>query len=355
MTFKSTIHQTTKAQVPDSHGENFGFFVSASRHASKILNGKGVKQLKKLFTLVIASLFVIAQTSMSFAAVALSDKEMDGITAGDWVVLKDANGDEFVVDVYKSNNTLDLQNDSQTYLQAVSNANVVDSAVAVQTNIASVTGNEASPNVAINSSNAANILNYNPADSSYESSSSFFAKKESKELAGGSSEDVYFNYGESSSSSYGYDETLVIDETLDISHASASAESTDCSKGCEGESVSIAVLLVDYDKDIDYSKNKSASSSHSKNLTKTYNSASFFKAGFEKSIKKGEKSESSSRNNHGENNHINLEDHSQQFLQAVSNLNSVGSAAAVQTNIASNVGVGGSITHSNIATVVNGL
>jgi hypothetical protein len=61
------------------------------------------------------------------------------------------------------------------------------------------------------------------------------------------------------------------------------------------------------------------------------------------------------RSNKSENNHIWLEDTAQTNIQAVSNLNAVGSGAAVQTNIANSVAIAGSISHSNISSVANGL
>jgi hypothetical protein len=54
-------------------------------------------------------------------------------------------------------------------------------------------------------------------------------------------------------------------------------------------------------------------------------------------------------------NSLNVVGASQTSLRTVSNLNSVGSAVAIQTNIANSSTIQGSIIQSNIATVVNGL
>jgi hypothetical protein len=65
--------------------------------------------------------------------------------------------------------------------------------------------------------------------------------------------------------------------------------------------------------------------------------------------------EANTSDSKGVNNHILLTATSQQSIKAVSNLNAVGAGAAVQNNIASNVGVSGMITHTNNASVSNGL
>ncbi len=45
---------------------------------------------------------------------------------------------------------------------------------------------------------------------------------------------------------------------------------------------------------------------------------------------------------------------SQQNMTVVSNLNSVGSATAIQTNVANASSVSGNLAQSNVATVING-
>jgi len=55
------------------------------------------------------------------------------------------------------------------------------------------------------------------------------------------------------------------------------------------------------------------------------------------------------------NNHLDLENDSQSLIKAVGNLNAVASGAALQANIAANVGVNGTISQANSATVASGL
>ncbi len=304
--------------------------------------------MKKTIFIMLAIIFGMAP--VSFAATALSDQELDQVSAGDWVVLEEGQS---VEDVFHSNNTLDLEDSSQMEIQAVSNANAVDSAIAVQTNIATVTGDPTS-NVAINGTNEANILNYNPSESGSESSLYETSSSESASLSISASRDASASANASASKNFSLVETLDEITTLDIAAAAAFASETEC-KDCETETVAVATFLLDYDKIVDYDlvilESESASASASATL---HEEASLEASASSKSSSKTASS-SSFRKNLSENNHINLEDNSQQLLQAVSNLNAVGSGAAVQTNIASNVGVGGTITHVNVATVVNGL
>ncbi len=288
----------------------------------------------------------------SFAATQLTQSQLEGISAGDWVVIDPST--EQVWDVYHSNNTLDLKDESQKDLQAVSNANAVDSAIAVQTNIASVTGQEPSTNVAINGYNEADILNYNPAEESsshYWSESSYAA---SGSQAAGASATYTANASASASAFYTLDETLNILETFDLAYAAAAAYEKDC-KGCEEEFLAVEALIIDADYILDYDKHVVETASASVSASETLTASEFESSSFNTESSSSSHSKSHSRNNLSENNHLDLKDTAQQNLQAVSNLNAVGSAAAIQTNIASNVGVTGTITHTNIATVVNGL
>ena len=82
--------------------------------------------------LALALALVFGISGPSFAAtVVLTDADMAGVSAGEWVVLTDSSGNETVEDVYTNNNTLWLLANSQESIQAVSNANAIDSAVAV--------------------------------------------------------------------------------------------------------------------------------------------------------------------------------------------------------------------------------
>lgn len=305
-------------------------------------------------TLAILFALTLGLAPVSFAATALTDSELDQVSAGDWVILTDASGNQSVEDVYASNNTLDLQDESQKELKAVNNANAVDSAVAVQTNIASVEGAPTN-NVGVNGTNEADIINYNPSDAG-DSSSLYFTKEEgSVSIAKGGSFEASKSASYSAGTQYSNVETFDLVETLDVLAAKASASSTDCKKDCSSDSASVATLFIDYDKTIDKDKVELASTSKSASEEASLK-ASFFETEdvSTKSVHKKEES-SSFRKNLGENNHLNLKDSSQQLIQVVSNLNAVGSGAAVQTNIASNVGVSGTITHVNTASVVNGL
>ncbi len=305
--------------------------------------------MKKLLA-IFAAIMLVAQPS--FAAVAtLSDEQLNNVAAGDWVV---TTLSEEAVDVYHTNNTLDLQDDSQTHLQAVSNANAVDSAVNVATNIASLTGSEPSTNQSVNGYNEADILNAKPSSEWSDESESASWESSSSSWFGSFSLGAASNYDAEYSASYGAVETLDEVTTIDISAASAFAYSKDC-KGCEEELLAVSVLVSDYDKIVDYDKLEVAGARLTEHRDASLTiSASALKE--ESSHRHSKESRSSSyRRNLSQNNHLKSKDNAQQWLQAVSNLNAVASGAAVQTNIASNVGVSGTINHANIASVVSGL
>jgi hypothetical protein len=309
--------------------------------------------MKKTIAVLMLLVFGFSQSVFAAGAV-LSDSEMDDINAGSWVIIADAEGNEEVVDVYHNNNDIKLNDESQMELRAVNQANAVDSAIASQANIARVTQETPVANTNINHHNQADILNYNPSESgserklvSFEETFSFSA-----------SENCQINSNETASAAASFAssfaEILTWDETLDIVHSKASATEEE-GKGFENETMSAEAFLLDYDKDIDYNKTKSASASASASAAKTFSlskESTVNESGSRIAICE---EESSYRNNLSENNHIDLEDTSQRLLMAVSNLNAVGSGAAMQANIASNVGVDGSINQLNVATVVNGL
>ena len=308
--------------------------------------------MKKI--LAILTVLTLGLAPVSFAATVLTDSQMDQVSAGDWVVLTDSSGNQTVEDVYYNNNTIDLFNESQKDLKAVSNANAVDSAVAVQTNISSVTGGTPINNVGVNGSNTATIYNYNPSKSKSSDEAKLHSESESFALAKGESSYFTLNKNESSSSSFGLSETYDEVETLDILASASSSSATSC-KSCHSASASAAAFLLDYDKNIDFDKFIQKSSSSSKTLNIAKYEAEFTYINKSETETSSSEKHSSSRKNLSENNHLNLADNSQQNIQVVSNLNAVGSGAAIQTNIASDVGVSGTITHVNVATVVNGL
>src|SRR5437868_3914392 len=90
------------------------------------------------------------------AAKALSDAEMDQIAAG--TQQDDQAGDWVLAALNQKShkkNKLDIDSESQSNIKAVSNANTVDSAVAVQTNISNATEGA----VDMNQSNTAAVTN----------------------------------------------------------------------------------------------------------------------------------------------------------------------------------------------------
>jgi hypothetical protein len=339
-----------------------------------------VIKMKKTLSILIALVFGFAQIGFA-AGVTLSDSEMDSIHAGDWVILDGPDGPT-VADVYHTNNTIDLTDDSQKDIQAVSNANVVDSGVAVQANVAHVSGDTASTNELVNNSNIANITNYAPADemkmthketmtASHTSRTEITeSSSESCEIGGSSSSSETSSSSSSSggSASAGITETLFIDANYTSSSSSSLSGETEDKSGeteLDGSSASASAGVFD----LDYIKNASASisceesssessgSSSSESFTASHTSSSQTSniADETCSLTVEEECSIESRSNLGRNNHIDLEDVSQTNVQAVSNLNSVASGAAIQANISSNVGAAGTISQSNGATVVSGL
>lgn len=319
--------------------------------------------MKKTFALLMALIFGVFATG-AFAAegVALTNDEMDEIAAGDWVILEEG---QTVEDVWYSNNDIKLNDESQMDIQAVANTNSVDSANAVQTNISSASG-EIGVDNAITGYNEANLLNYTPSDESssyYNTSSSSLTTIDTSNSSNSAEAFSLVKVSSSSASasaSYGLSETLDIVETLDAAAAYAAAGEVE-EKGSESEFVEAFVAVLDYDYNLDYDKNESASASASASescslvIGATSSSSSSSSSNTSVSSKSSSESGTYARKNLSENNHIDLEDTAQRNIQAVSNLNSVGSAAAVQTNIASNLMVSGSINHTNVATAVNGL
>jgi len=324
-----------------------------------------MNKMIKMFALALALVF--SMSGLSFAATAvLSDADLDGVSAGDWVVLTDSSGNETVQDVYTTNNTLWLLESSQKDIQAVSNANAVDSAVAVQSNVTSVSDNNTpTANVAIKQSNTSDVTNYRPSDSKAYTSSDVHTVKVSESSTSGASKSSSESFSltnvesASKSSASSSSAALAYNETLDIIAAEAGS-SKEISKSGVGGSTYAAALLVDYDKVI----LAAAASAESCTFTSTKTtviagSSSCSSSSYATSSKSSEESTThtescNSRNSKGVNNHILLDATSQMNIQAVSNLNAVGSGVSIQNNIASNVGVNGSITHSNNATVSSG-
>ncbi|MDD5669215.1 MAG: hypothetical protein PHE58_04195 [Candidatus Omnitrophica bacterium] len=313
--------------------------------------------------LIITAILMLGLSMQAFAAgKVLSDNAMEQVSAGDWVITEEG---QQVNDVYTTNNTLWLLENSQKDINAVSNANTIDSAVAVQANIARVSGDSATENVAVNGNNAANLTNYRPSDSMATSTSTstsvgsteavLMTKESGKSWSMGMDEGETISSGESGSFGSG----LAYNETLDV--AAAIAGSTkDIDKTGIGGSATAGALVVDYDKVISESTSGAFGKSFSKNEHKNMSAggsescATTFGAMSSTTQTDTMETSTSTRSSKGVNNHILLDATSQQSIRAVSNLNSVASGAAVQTNIASNVGVSGTISHVNSATVASG-
>jgi phenylalanyl-tRNA synthetase beta subunit len=208
--------------------------------------------------------------SAVYAQEALPEEGLDEITAngssGSWV----------------TENNLNLNDESQMEIQAVSNANAVDSAVAAQFNLDRLTMGTSPINNSVSNTNEATIDNYRPA--------------------------------------HAFDLSILKTKSINVSESENESEtSTRDFLGVFGNGSS---------ESEEESGTIIGSSEWSITLT-------------------GRKSQA-------QKNAINLNSDSQRLIQAVSNLNAVASGAAVQTNIVSDMGVGGTITNVNTATVSNG-
>ncbi|MFA5038822.1 MAG: hypothetical protein WC732_03990 [Candidatus Omnitrophota bacterium] len=320
--------------------------------------------MKKLLILLVALIFGISAPAYAAKAV-LSDSELNDIHAGDWVVLDGENNHE-VIDVYAVNNTLDLEDVSQKEIQAVSNANAVDAAVDVSTNVARVTGDTPTNNVGVNQSNDANITYHRPSETESFNKLETFSLQDNweKDFTVQAAEDLAINASSSeakaASASYAAGKVLTIDENCNIA-ASLAASSENEGKSYEDESALAASLAVVKTFDLDLNETESASAACSANEAKAFGLSKTKTTMVAKSegecigINKSKEITHESKKACGANNHISLEDDSQTLIKAVSNLNAVASGVAVQSNVASNVGVSGTITQSNVATVVAGL
>jgi len=314
---------------------------------------------------ILTAILVLGLTAHAFAGgKVLSDSAMDEVNAGEWVVLNNGTTNVSVEDVYTNNNTLDLLDQSQSKINAISNANAIDSAIAAQANIARVTGDTPTENVAIEGSNYAILDNYRPAENTTESSkygtvlsssskSSSSNKSNTSDLFGQAASETS---GSASGSSAWKDYDLNVNADADM----ACAESIVAVGKTIGTSSTSMTADADYTKvETDVEGNESSASGYAtKNSTSNglKTSASEVLTAQEASTLTSTTTETSktTRSSKGANNHIALLATSQQEIKAISNLNAVASGAAVQTNVASNVGVSGTITHLNSATVSSG-
>lgn len=320
--------------------------------------------MKRLWILV--AILALGLTSSALAASkVLSDSAMDDVNAGDWVVLNSGTVDEPVADVYRTNNTLWLLENSQKDINAISNANAIDSAVAVQANVSRVTSDDPTENVAIAGTNLANLSNFRPADSSASSTAvSVYANDTANSsystgLSKVSATDFASGASSASSCSIGLAKAFAQVETNNVVGAIAGSSKSIDKSGIGGCSLAGA-LLIDYDKVTTdtcsfVAGETSSASDYAKLLAYASETSSATLTGSTSSTDSTTTQISTStRNSQGVNNHILLDSTSQQSIKAISNLNAVASGAAIQTNVASNVGVKGSITHLNSATVSSG-
>jgi hypothetical protein len=307
--------------------------------------------MKKSLALLVALLFAMTSPVLA-AGTTLSDSEMDDINAGQWVVLGE-EGSEYVEEVHFNNNDISLFETAQTDIKAVSNANAVDSAIAVQTNITNASG-EIGTNNAVSGSNDATIENMNPSDAGGDAQSSLTTLSETTTNMNSHGSSASYKYGSESSFGSKKIETNYIDETLDIAFAAA-AVGEGMEKGSKSEMAAAAALTVDYDYDRDYVYGEEATMAYSKSGEGSMSADCESSSSTTTTTSESTSNSKWNRSNKSENNHIWLEDTAQTNIQAVSNLNAVGSGAAAQANIANSVAIAGSISHSNIASVANGL
>lgn len=307
---------------------------------------RGGECMRRILSLLLVLAFGLSQTA--FAGVAkLSDNQMEDVNAGDWIVVGE---DPEVFEGWYNNNDIALEDESQMEINAISNANAVDSAVAVQTNAL----NTAEGDGTAVARNEANLLNYNPSDAS--ASSNITSTETSFGLAKGSSLEASSSLDISKAAGmfFGNDETLDVNETLNITGAYASAGETEDKSG-DSEFATAAALLVDYDKIIDYDNHTNAGSFCKEDVLASEKLVSSSSCKLDVSDKLYQENTTYNRKNLSENNHITLEDTAQKNIYAISNLNAVGASAAVQTNAVNSVAGNANLNLTNIATAVNGL
>lgn len=306
--------------------------------------------MKKILTWLIIISFVALPASSFAAGEPLSDSQMDEIAAGDWVVINSEAGEEVVDYVHFSNNDINLEDESQTDIQAINNANSVDSADAVQTNIANATEGL----IDVNGHNEATLANYNPSEESSTIDTKDVSENYEFSMTHGSTLSVDAIKTCAFTSEESKNETDLSLETLDIIATLTAIGETE-GKSEETDYNIAGALDVDYDNQTNYGKSSSSASSMDHSDTLIVSEIEDCAVTETASLTKNESSSTYYRSNKSENNHIDLEDNSQQNLQVISNLNSVGSATAVQTNIANAAGISGIVTHVNIASASNGM
>ncbi|MCM8775677.1 MAG: hypothetical protein NC930_04930, partial [Candidatus Omnitrophica bacterium] len=251
-------------------------------------------------------------------------------------------------------------------IKAISNANSIDSAIAVQTNVARVTaGGVPTENVAVYGSNDATIVNYRPADSINATSLVETSTGSNSTSSSSSATEKQCNFamdsvsGESANASAAASSSHAVNETLNYT-GSLAESSQILDKGAIGQSNIAAAELLDYDNVVSDAASSSSSSASSKNARTVITGSALMSSSSTASdsqsslVTSKTQSSTATRNSKGANNHLALLNTSQKNIQAISNLNAVASGAAIQTNVTSNMGVSGTVSNSNVASVQSG-
>jgi hypothetical protein len=353
--------------------------------------------MKKLFAWLIIVSFIALPVSSFAAGEPLSDAEMDEIAAGDWTMAQNFDVSDYLDEImagdseeeapdasdqiaevagiqadepadvetiipgedqdgrdHFNSNDINLLNESQMNIEAVNNANAVDAATATQANITSVTAGEAIT-AELKQHNEANLSNYNPSDE-YDFSSvavGGYKTDYTKKMGGELGADLLITK-EASLKTWD-------DKTFDIHEILTWDTDSDFSSQGISKKGGIQQMNWDTDSDMDYRYDNdtvftSGSDGERKcKLDAGIDVSAYYEKVYNVDVNCRHETAANMRFNKSENNHINLLNTSQKELQVVNNLNAVGSSAAIQANIASDVGVDAKISNTNIVTAMNGM
>jgi hypothetical protein len=214
--------------------------------------------------------------------------------------------------------------------------------------------------------NVADVTYSRPQDKASFADKAVFTYTDSKSLDVDASHSSASNSSSAASKSGGMSASSSLTEVLTIDgDANASSSFAMTSQGLDKGSISqfAGSGSAAYLETLDVDYNKAASAGASMNCAEASNSSSASNSNCALKINaKADKSTTCSKESNRTcskaakaNNHLVLLNQSQQAIQAVANVNSVASAVAVQSNLVSDIGVGGSIAQSNAATVVSGI
>jgi hypothetical protein len=308
--------------------------------------------MKKLMAVLTLVLFGLSQPAFA-GAVILSESELDGVHAGDSVTI--AKTGEEIVPAWYNSNEIELEKQSQKNLNAVQNINSVDSADSVQSNIARTSvGAGVINGESVVQKNDAVVENNNPSKSTLLTEESSASISKATIISGEGHLDCSKTEGGSKSFTSSRSESYAKEVTFDLPIAVSCASDNDGKDG-ESESLTSLSVTVDYDHTLVAGRSETCEAGCSNDRTQSLTIDTTLQDDTIESCEIECKKETKTRDNLSENNHLDIELEAQMNLMAVSNLNSVGSGSAVQANIASNVGVGGSYGQASTAIVVNGL